>query len=349
MKGLNTPQRLRQGLLLLAGLLTLASCRDLQPEGPELVDIFGEFFIVSELESDRTEVDFSAGETVEFSAELSVRTPWTLTIRSLATGARKIIEGNEKLIMGDVARWNGSVTFAPLFSAGEQVVASLSFAEYPDSTMRSDTILITGARPLPTDGILLSDFEDPDQVFETFSEFSFEETSNGIESLFPAAIGENYWYMFGRDNNRSVFVCGMRLTATNSAQGTPLYEFPTDNEDKVWFNVFVFGTGAPNTQMVIDFQEDDNLDGTYVPSQEGTYNYLINVDWTGWRIVSFPYSATALSTNGGLGNIDANGRREVDRIIALQFILLSAGGQNENAVGFGMDYPVFSINGPFEP
>jgi len=333
--------------LLMAGLL-LGSCRELTPEGPELQDIFGEFSILRELTQDRTTVDFSAGETVEFSAELAIRTPWTLTIRSIETGARKILEGNEKLIMGDVARWNGSVTFAPLFGAGEHVIASLQFAEFPDSTMFSDTILITGSRPLPEGGILVSDFENPDQVFETFSEFSFEETSNGVEALFPAAIGDKYWYMFGRDNNRSVFVCGVRITAT-SAQGTSVFEFPTENEDKVWFNMFVFGPGVENTILVIDFQEDDNLNGTYVPSQEGTYNYQIPIDWSGWRIISFPYSATALSTNGGLGNVDANGKREVNRILSLQFILLSAGGQNETFVGLGLDHAVFTINGPFEP
>ncbi len=348
MKALNFSHRLPLLFAAMFSVLSLFSCRELEPEGPELIDIFGEFYIIRPLTQDRNSVDFSAGQTVEFSAELSVRTPWSLSIRSIETGARKIITGNEKLIMGDVARWNGSVTFAPLFSAGEHVVATMTFSAFPDSTMVSDTILITGSRPLPEGGILVSDFEDPDQVFETFSEFQFEETSNGIESLFPAAIGDNYWYMFGRDNNRSVFVCGMRITAT-SAQGTPVFEFPTENEDKVWFNVFVFGAGAPNTQLVIDFQEDDNLDGVYVPSQEGTYNYLINVDWTGWRIISFPYSATALSTNGGLGNIDANGKREVDRIIAIQFILLSAAGQNDNPVGFGLDHAIFSINGPFEP
>ena len=333
---------------LLALILGTFSCRELAPEGPELEDIFGEFSIIQPLTSDRSTVDFSAGETVEYRAELAVRTNWTLSIRSLETGARKIITGNEKLIMGDVARWNGSVTFAPLFAAGEHIVATMRFESFPDSTLVSDTVLITGAKPLPTGGVLVSDFENPDQEFEAFSEFAFEETSNGIESLFPAAIGDSYWYMFGRDNNRSVFVCGVRITST-SAQSTPVFEFSTENEDKVWFNMFVFGTALPNTVLAIDFQEDDNLNGIYVPSQEGTYSYQVPIDWNGWKLISFPYSATNLSTNGGLGNIDANGKREVNRIISLQFILLSNLGQNDNQVGFGIDHAIFTINGPFEP
>jgi hypothetical protein len=331
-------------LIVLLGV----SCRESELEGPELQDIFGDFEVLTTLTQDRTTVDFAAGESVEFIALLSIRTPWTLTIKTIGSTSSKIIEGNEKMISGDVARWNGSVTFAPLFAEGDQVIATLTFAEYPEATMTSDTITITGSRPLPEGGILVSDFEDPDQPLQAFSEFSFEETSNGIESLFPAAIGDSYWYMSGTDNNQSVFVCGL-LVSSEAAQNTAVYEFPTENEDKVWFNCFVFGSGFPNTVMVIDFQEDDNLDGAYSPSEEGTYNFTINVDWTGWRLVSFPYSETLLSTNGGLGNIDANGAKEVDRIKNLQFILLSDLGQNDNPVAFGVDHPIFTVNGPFEP
>ena len=329
-------------------LMLTPSCRDKDLLGPELQDIFGEFIILEDLTQDRTEVDFSIGETVEFTAQVSIRTPWRLVIRSLATGSRKIIEGNAKDISGEVARWNGSVTFAPLFQEGETVEATLSFTNFPGANMTSDIITITGSRPLPTGGILISDFEDPDQEFAPFSEFSFEETKNGVDSLFPAAIGDKYWFMDGRDNNSSVFVCGNLITA-QSAQGTQYFELNNENPASVWFNMFVFGTGQPNTILVVDMQEDDNLDGTYVPSQEGTYTTSIPIDWTGWRLISYPLSETAISTNGGLGNIDANGKKEIDRIIALQFILLSNLGQRDNTVSFGLDHAIFTVNGPFEP
>ena len=329
-------------------VMLLGACRETGQLGPDLQDIFGEFEILEPLGQDRTEVDFSVGETVEFTAQISIRTPWRLVIRNASTGSRKIIEGNAKDISGDVARWNGSVTFAPLFNAGDVVEATLSFTEYPDATMTSDPITITGPRPLPTGGTLVSDFESGAEGLEAFSEFSFEETSNGIDSLFPAAIGDKYWYMDGRDNNSSVFVCGMRATALGT-QGTPVFELNNENPNSVYFNVFVFGTGQPNTQLVIDFQEDDNLDGTYSPTSEGTYNMSFDVDWNGWRLISFPLAETLLSTNGGLGNVDANGAKEIDRIIALQFILLSNLGQNDNAVSFGIDHPIFTVNTPFEP
>lgn len=337
-----------RALSLLLLLAALTGCREDGILGPELQDIFGEFEILEPLAADRTEVDFASGETVEFTAKLSIRTPWRLSVRSLSTGSRKIIEGNARDIEGDVARWNGSVTFAPLFGEGEEVQATMTFPNFPGVTMTSEVITITGARPLPTGGVLVADFEGEDPGFEAFSEFAFEETSNGIEDVLPAAIGEQYWYMDGRDNNGSVFVCGMRATSTVS-QGTPVFDLGNENPASVWFNLFVFGTGQPNTLLVLDFQEDDNLDGTYSPTTEGTYNITFDVDWTGWRLLSFPLTETNLSTNGGLGNIDANGKKEIDRIIAIQFILLSELGQNDNAVAFGLDHAIFTVNGPFEP
>ncbi len=334
--------------MLLALALVLAGCsHDDDLEGPELVDLFGEFEILQPLTVSRTTVDFSAGETVEFRALLSIRTPWEMRIEGLTSGALKVFESNEKDISGDIANWNGSITFAPSFQMGEQAVATIRFTNYPDSLV-SDTITITGARPVPTGGVLISDFEDPNQAFNVFSEAQFEESINGIASTLPAAFGSNYHYMKGTDNNGSVFVCGLGVSA-QSATGEVHYPFTTSNENRVYFNAFIYGEGAQFTNMVIDFQEDDNLDGTYVPAEEGTYNYTIKVDWVGWKLVSFPLSETQLSTNGGLGNIDANGRKEVDRIINIQFILLSEGGQNAEPVGYGIDYAVFTEGQPFQP
>jgi len=59
----------------------------------------------------------------------------------------------------------------------------------------------------------------------------------------------------------------------------------------------------------VEFQEDDNLDGTYQPAEEGTYNYRMKVDWLGWKLVSFSYDDTKISTSGGFGNTDRNGKK----------------------------------------
>ena len=274
-------------LLLLIVAVSLTGCQhDEDLEGPELQDLFGEFEILMPLTVDRTTVDFSQGETVEFMAQISIRTPWTMRIVGQTSGALKVIESNEKNISGSVANWNGSISFAPSFQAGEKAVATIHFENFPDSLV-SDTIMITGARPVPTGGILISDFEDPTQDFNKFSESAFEESFLGIAGSLPAAFGDNYFYMAGTDNNSSVFVCGVGISA-QSAQGMDYYPFSTQNESRVYFNAFIYGDGVPQTNMVIDFQEDDDLDGTYEPAEEGTYNYSLSVDWEGWKLISFP-------------------------------------------------------------
>ncbi|MEM9024934.1 MAG: hypothetical protein AAGB22_14410 [Bacteroidota bacterium] len=339
---------MKRSLYLLFAPLFLAGCsHDDALEGPELIDIFGEFEVVTPLTQDRTTVDFSQGETVEFMALFTVRTPWQLRIEGLTSGAVKIIESNEKDVSGAVARWNGSITFAPTFAAGERCVATMTFTDQPD-TLRSDTILITGARPLPTGGTLISDFEDENQDLDAFSEGQFEETDLGISDAFPAAIGDKFFYMRGRDNNGSFFVSGVGISAM-AAQNTQYYPLTTQNASSVYFNAFIYGEGLANTQAVIEFQEDDNLDGTYTPAQEGTYRTTITVDWVGWKLVSFRMDELELSPNAGLGNIDANGRQEIDRIINIQLVLISIGAQSAEPVGFGTDYAIFTVGQPFEP
>ena len=82
-------------LYSLCALALLGCCKD-NVEGPELADIFGEFEVFESLTADKSVVDFSAGETVVFSAQLSIRTDWELHIVGQTTGARKVISGRAK-------------------------------------------------------------------------------------------------------------------------------------------------------------------------------------------------------------------------------------------------------------
>jgi hypothetical protein len=68
--------------------------------------------------------------------------------------------------------------------------------------------------------------------------------------------------------------------------------FSTDNPKKVFFNAYVYGWGDNKSELSVEFQEDDNLDGTYQPAEEGTYNYRMKIDWLGWKLVSFTYDET---------------------------------------------------------
>lgn len=72
------------------------------------------------------------------------------------------------------------------------------------------------------------------------------------------------------------------------------------------------------------------------------------MDWTGWKLVSFPLSETVLSTSGGFGNIDGTGQKDLDRILNMECLLLAAEG-TAGLTGFCMDYANITLFTPFEP
>jgi len=97
-------------------LIAISSCKkETAIEGPELVDIFGEFKVLEPLRASNKTPDFSVGNTVVYATKLSIRTTWTIEIIGLNSGARKVFTGNDKDFSANQITWNGSITFAPFF------------------------------------------------------------------------------------------------------------------------------------------------------------------------------------------------------------------------------------------
>lgn len=343
----------------LLALTIVFACRKDDIAGPELQDIYGEFEVLSPLTSDRQSVDFAAGETVSFAAELTIRTDWELSIIGLTSGARKVISGRERVITGEVAEWNGTITFAPLFSE-EQCMTMLTFVDHPD-TLLGDTITVVGIRPEDEVDLLVSDFESG-AGWATFAEAAATNTQvNGTYFIqdptvetpsfiqVGAAEGNGHWRMTFV-NQSSVFICGIS-TSASAALDLPegsYFDLQTNNPEHVFINMFVHGFGDGNTRLSIGLQEDDNLDGSYDRFTEGTYNHEVLVDWQGWKVVSVPLSAFNLSTVGGFGNIDATGQQDIDRILNIEILLLASEGTSTQ-IGYGLDFLNFTKFTPWEP
>lgn len=350
----------KTAILTLLGFTALTACRKDEIEGPELRDIFGDFAIVQELTSDRTTVDFAAGETVTFFAELTIRTDWEIIITGQTTGARRVIEGRARDIDGNVANWNGNITFAPLFTE-ELCSTVMVFKDYPDTLFGPD-ITILAKKPADDIDLLISDFEDQSQAFNAFAEQaatnqliagpSFISNIGGDPPFFSVDPAENngWWRMDADNSNAAIFICGVGMSAVNAQgnNGAPYFQFGTNNPDNIYFNAFINGYGRENTTFTINFQEDDNLDGTYVASQEGAWGTSIPVDWVGWKLVSIPMSDMQLSTVGGFGNIDGTGQQDMDRIISMEFLLLSDNGVT-GLTGYALDFCNFTYFTPWEP
>jgi hypothetical protein len=340
--------------LLYIGMIAIAivsSCKkEAKIEGPELVDIFGDFKILEPLKASIKTPNFANGDIVIYNTKLSIRTNWTVEIIGLNSGALKIFTGNDKDFSMNQITWNGSISFAPFFRKNEPVVARMRFENYPD-TLYSDTIIIAGARPTPTVDILVDDFESTLKAYNTFTEGqqTFNSTSVNYSGT-SSAEKTRFFVMSGNHGpTASLFICGMALSAKIS-QGTAnnYFVFNTDNPKKVFFNSYVYGWGEKNAQLNVEFQEDDNLDGIYQPAEEGTYSYKMNVNWKGWKLVSFSYDETSISTSGGFGNTDRNGKKELDRIINAQFLLLAQPGTS-GVTRVGLDFASFTYSAPFQP
>jgi len=345
-------------ILLLALVIAFLGCRKDEVEGPELQDIFGDFEVFEGLSSDRQTVNFENGEFVRFSAKLSIRTDWVITVEGMDSGAKYEIEGRERDIEADVATWAGNITYAPLFGT-EDCKTYMTFANYPD-TLYGDTIVVETIKPEALIDVLISDFtsaagwgsfaEAPAANQQVTGSYFVQNPLNTTEFLeVVSPEGEGHWRMTYTNQN-SIFICGANVLAAQSQQEevSDYFVLGTTNPDNVYINMLIHGFGDGNTVMSIGMQEDDNLDGTYDRFTEGTYNTEISIDWVGWRVVSVPLSSFTLSTIGGFGNIDGTGNQDIDRVLSMEFLLLAVEGST-GFVGYGMDYCNFTRYSAWNP
>jgi hypothetical protein len=348
-----------RGLWAVAVVGLFVGCAKPEIEGPELQDLFGPFEVLEGLSADRSEVNFAAGEQVGFTAKLSIRTDWKLEIIGLESGARKVIEGRERDIRAEVAAWDGTITFAPLF-AEEACATRLTFVEFPD-TLWGDTVVVTGLRTAPEVALVVSDFENPAQPVASFTEpvsTNLRATGTYYQNLFTSppsfatvepAQGSGMWIMSANHVPANIFICGAAIDAAQATTSTGTYfDFGTLNPEHVYFNALVYGFGDGISRLQIGLKEDDNLDGTYDRFTEGAYNAEVPIDWVGWKVVSIRADAFLRSTIGGYGNNDATGRQDLDRIVQVEFLLL-AQEQTTGFVGHGLDFLNFTVYEPWRP
>jgi len=163
--------------------------------------------------------------------------------------------------------------------------------------------------------------------------------------------GLNSFYMTGDDINKNSWSGGI-----NSERLMDFYDVASIsallidsgiNPDELYFNIFVYGTGKEGSALEIKVYElDDKVGGktdsiktrqdivnyviegkpifknTFDQTENDAYIYNFNVDWTGWKMVSVPYSQFIASKDINTGG---NGDREKKsfRIVGAAISLLS--------------------------
>ncbi|MFA5880013.1 MAG: hypothetical protein WC860_07555 [Candidatus Margulisiibacteriota bacterium] len=98
--------------------------------------------------------------------------------------------------------------------------------------------------------------------------------------------------------------------------------------------LMVYGNGPGNGQLKIEMIDDDNnnwvvdTDPTkgWEPTKDDKFSYLLDIDWTGWKLVQIPLSDFQ-DDNPGIGDdkLNSDQKKGSGGLVTLQFIALSSG------------------------
>jgi hypothetical protein len=322
---------------ILALLLSWSGCNvDDQFDGPDLNDLYGPFEWINLMQVNRDSVDFGNGESLIASAKFSKRVNWHIDIKGLSSGAWKELTGFDADV---AAEWDGSTTHFPMFRS-ESCAIAMYVVGQPD-TLR-DTVFVVAPKVNP--GLLLSDFEgglNPNWVpfVQSGANMNFGLQQNG-----SAPQGLRSYIMAGAVSWD--WLIGM-IDIPASAYGADHFDL-SSNPNNVYFNTLLYKPADyDNGLVLLRFSEDDNLDGSFDPSQEDMYSYQLQGGEDGWRLLSLKYSDLQTLVNGNPATPAGNGLHEPDKLFQVSILFLAnpASGYSES----GLDYMIFTEGEPLRP
>ncbi len=327
--------------LILLGIIALSSChkKDNSIDGPSLNDVYGEFGVISTLDQNLDSVDFAAGQTAYFTAQMSKIIDWKITITGQTTGAVKEIIGTSSSLNQATTTWFGETTNFPVFGI-EICDVQLTF-EGESDTLTSTIKII---QPKLNPGFLISDFESGfnnqwTSFIQAGADMDFQ-----IKTEAGSPQGNSYYNMAGTvDWDYLIGYLYFGASAYGSTQ-MPI----TGNGDNTYFNIMIYGEpGSINTILLFQFQEDDDLSGGFANSSEDTYSLEIPVNWEGWKLLSVKYSDIPCLVNGQPSTPNGNGQHNPDRLNQVNMLHLA-----NPVTGFAktkVDYIIFTQNEPLKP
>ena len=332
------------GIVLLA-VFMVTSCRNKEQLGPDLVVKIKESLAVS-----NSSVDFSAGESIYFTAKFERDVIWILTITG-SNGAKKIFNGVGKEVNAQNSSWIGTADVLPSFIAGA-ATATLSFSTDPQTQSVPVTIVAKRVSDLATD-VLVTDFVTaPVKNYGTGTFLptdwpsDFPNTSNNDPAAFPEGTypfpDDNKYLIMGPFNphqgNGSPYVDLLRIYAP-AAMGHYAQYFPISSDSsRVYFNIMVYNTGTPTWLQVSLFE------GTDLDNPVRTIN--IKPNWTGWKLVSVKYSDFQVNS--------PNTPLQSEKISGIQLVLLSnvsvtSASLPTTNVKAAFDHITFTHDKPYQP
>ena len=325
-------------MLIVLGVSIVSCKREKNNEGPDLNDIYGAFSLLEEFKADRTNVDFSAGETVQFTARFSAISDWIITISSTNTGATKTINGRSNILDVSNAVWDGTTTKFPSFSTGPcnvELFLKNDTSQGPDGSTYDILVTVDGIRT-PT-GSVVADFEAPLNpkwtVFkQAGGDMSFVRVDTGIvpqgKFYYDMAGGVDFSYLIGYIDFPATAYGASGFDLGNSASSS-------------YFNVLLnTPKGITNSIVLFQFKEDEDGNGTFNENNEDMYSLELKGLDEGWQVVSIKYEDLKSLKNGAPSTPKGNGVYNPDKLHTLSCLFLA-----DPKTGYSrtlMDYIIFT-------
>jgi hypothetical protein len=377
------------GLLIALGMVLFSSCKRsskdeeflgteeivMAPEGFTGVTDDFKAFVKSKISGVSTEiVDYNlatqrlqfSNRNAYFTASLSHRVTWKLTLTGLNSGAEYTFMETSDVINEGNTFWEGRNQGSRFFVPDEVVAVKLSFCG--SSIVELDTMKFnstpasvfayTGKKlaTLPNGDsvsclLVVDDFESgvapirtsySDQADGDGKAVFFESTAQQVDGLFS-------YFMTGTDKNGNTY-CG----GSSNENLTELYVFSRNNTypaEQTYINAYIYGTGASNTAILFQVYEADTATTSTIASinvaSTDMWYQLVEVNWTGWRKVSLRYADFRPANNPANGG-SGNRIKQPDKIAGMAIELSSYPNPNASPTLY-LDVVSITTGGPFVP
>jgi hypothetical protein len=321
-----------------------------------------------------------------FTASFSEEVSWILTLTGLNSGAEKKFRGLSNKLDVSNTEWTGKHdvlyffrtedVVASLSFVGSDLLFTDTFhIEYPrkwDVLGKVVTVLDFETAPGSTK-FLYTFFDGTPHRYPTYKSTDslgsdmISGANNRIQSVIRdidggiitserkgSIEGDKLYRMAGHDGVYSGDGASANFIGGAGMPKAPFYALDS-NPENVYFNIYVYGTGDKNSKLVVNFAEDDDDDDliatsglmadNYVPLED-EYEFGIQVDWVGWKLVSGKYSGFPLTTDGAKAR-NGNKKREPHHIGKIGVVLLATTKGEKSCVNF--DFATFTMGKPFNP
>lgn len=330
---------MRRLILSIFCLAALASCRNEDPDGPNLNDLFGPFSIIQAITPSIETVDFVADGDLVFNGELSKNTDWTITLRGATTGALRTITGFDRIFSAETASWDGGANTFPAFGT-EDVYVEIVFPNEPTAPIVRDTITITGVRA--DVGFLITSFENG--FGAQWTNFNQTTVTGGIDCSAGDAAKGNCQYSFSGVVGWDWAIGSVMVRPDNGTFNLPA------NATNLFMNLAfkaVENIGPSNSFIQFWFDEDDNGNGSFEEATEDRFIFDYWSQDSTWNIISKNYASLQFDEDGNQVMTNGNGLPEPSKLVAINIFFLA--NPNNGLSTAQVDHLIFTTDQPYTP